>query len=731
MEPPATPSPSNNSSDSLPGSASALSSRVRESLVVPPGSTTPSLTSLLRTAQAHLTKALNLAERTPGADLVVAINSSIVDLQLALDYVSPSSDPSSAPTLPNSLASLPDARKEVASDLLVPHPPSSGSDVRNHSSSSSLSSGSNKTARNSLYTIADVRTNPRLVPLDGDSKRYKKVRKLGEGGQGQVWEVFQPYLNQSFAMKCVSLGGDPEKYYEEARSLFSLNHENIVRLYDCTVDQERAEQPQLAIVMELLGDTLQRFIDRNSFTLQDVVRVVSGILSGLHELHKYRYVHRDLKPSNVCVKTCDGRDVVKILDLGLAMKEEALREEKNLRHLAAGTPDWLSPEQQSRGTLAPITRLSDIWAAGKILATMLTHKSLSIHTEDEPTKDKLLDCAKKAMLEDPYNRFKSADKFLRRIAGTALYSADGKLQPFVKPSWFNYPFVFESCVGGFRPELLTIRLDRDFRGYDVPADMSVAYATAIAKTKANPNVWNGNCVAVRKAYRSRTPTHEEHVLTLDCYMTTYFHNRAMRSLFDNVISAERRKEMLDSLALWRYPEYCTSLGTHITIITSDKKILFCHRSKDFVAQSNDTITCGAVEGLSDKDVSGDQVDIYAASARALKEELAYLVSRPRAEIKITAFMCKREQHEWGFVGYCRSTQPSHVVKAAWRAAPVADGWEHEKLEFVDFNVSAVGAFIREQKGRVIASAVACALHALQSEYKEDDVATSLMRLLCS
>jgi serine/threonine protein kinase len=168
------------------------------------------------------------------------------------------------------------------------------------------------------------------------------------------------------------------RFQREAALLASLNHPNIVAIYD--IGEDGASR---FIVLELVeGETLAERIERGPIPLDDALRIATSICEALEAAHEKGIVHRDLKPANVKL-TPDG--CVKVLDFGLAKTQDAasgnsaLSNSPTLMTMAAtnagvilGTAAYMSPEQ-ARG--AVVDKRSDIWAFGIVLYEMLTGKS--------------------------------------------------------------------------------------------------------------------------------------------------------------------------------------------------------------------------------------------------------------------------------------------------------------------------------------------------------------------
>ncbi|MGA3373052.1 MAG: serine/threonine-protein kinase [Terracidiphilus sp.] len=161
------------------------------------------------------------------------------------------------------------------------------------------------------------------------------------------------------------LEADPillERFRREQQIGQELDHPGIVKTFD------GEERSQLYMVIEWVEGRLLRSIlsQERKLPIDRAVNLTLAICDALDYMHKHGVVHRDLKPENIMV---DGEDRIKLIDFGIAMKEDARRLTFAGPSPLLGTPDYISPEQVKgqRGD-----QRSDIYALGIILYEMLT-----------------------------------------------------------------------------------------------------------------------------------------------------------------------------------------------------------------------------------------------------------------------------------------------------------------------------------------------------------------------
>ena len=150
--------------------------------------------------------------------------------------------------------------------------------------------------------------------------KYEIVAELGQGGMGVVYKARDPFIGRLVALKTITpeLVSDPEilkRFYREAQSAGTLQHPNIVTIYDLG---EADGRPYIA--MEFVeGESLQSIINRRArIPLAAKLKLVQQFCEGLDHAHKHGFVHRDVKPANILV-TNDG--VVKVVDFGIVHLE--------------------------------------------------------------------------------------------------------------------------------------------------------------------------------------------------------------------------------------------------------------------------------------------------------------------------------------------------------------------------------------------------------------------------
>jgi eukaryotic-like serine/threonine-protein kinase len=206
--------------------------------------------------------------------------------------------------------------------------------------------------------------------LDG---RYLIEEHLATGGMGAVFRGRHVYMRKDVALKVLrpDLSASSElveRFRREAEIAASLEHENIVRV----TDFGRTPEGWLFLAMELLfGESLFDRLRREGFLPPgEAVTILWEVCAGLEAAHARGVVHRDLKPENVFLaRTPSGREVVKILDFGIAKIADPSSDSATQAGMVVGTPEYLSPEQ---ATGSAVDGRADLYTVGLIAWRMLT-----------------------------------------------------------------------------------------------------------------------------------------------------------------------------------------------------------------------------------------------------------------------------------------------------------------------------------------------------------------------
>ncbi len=285
--------------------------------------------------------------------------------------------------------------------------------------------------------------------------RYLIQERIGSGGMARVFRAHDTNLDRPVAIKILHehLADDPtfkERFEREAKLVASLNHPNIVQVYDFNA-VTRDGFPMYYMVMSFVsGKTLRTLLEERAAAGEPLsqtraLELIAGVANALGYAHALGMAHRDVKPANIIINEA-GQAV--LTDFGIARMMESSR--LTVDGYSTGTPAYMSPEQ---ATGLPGDPRSDLYALGAILFEMLSGHppygdegglslmlkhlnapvpAVSPHlATDNPALDAFM---QKAMAKNPDDRYQSAQAFADdRGAGVTGASRPPPLAPAEPP----------------------------------------------------------------------------------------------------------------------------------------------------------------------------------------------------------------------------------------------------------------------------------------------------------
>ena len=275
--------------------------------------------------------------------------------------------------------------------------------------------------------------------------RYHVVKKLGEGGMGQVYLAEHVKMGRRSAIKVMnpSMTHDTDavaRFNREAANASRITHPNVCAVYDF------GETPDgmIYLAMEFIeGEPLTDVLEREgALPVPRAVEIFRQAADALQAAHDLGIVHRDLKPDNIMItRGREGGDWVKVVDFGIAkaVGGDEAGQKVTKTGLVVGTPEFMSPEQLSGDK---VDGRSDLYSLALVFFRMLTgqlpfqadtvQETMIKRLTDEPTQlaqarpdltfpqglQQVLDTA---LARTPAQRYQSVAKFaadVRNVAGT-------------------------------------------------------------------------------------------------------------------------------------------------------------------------------------------------------------------------------------------------------------------------------------------------------------------------
>jgi len=228
--------------------------------------------------------------------------------------------------------------------------------------------------------------------------RYHVIKKLGEGGMGQVYLAEHVKMGRRSAIKVMnpSMVHDPDavaRFNREASNASRITHPNVCAIYDF------GETPEglIYLAMEFIeGEPLTDLLERDgALPVPRAVGIFTQVADALQAAHDLGIVHRDLKPDNIMLAQKKGADQVKVVDFGIAkaVGGDESGQKVTKTGLVVGTPEFMSPEQLSGDKL---DGRSDLYSLALVFYQMLAgqlpfeattvQETMIKRLTDEPTK---------------------------------------------------------------------------------------------------------------------------------------------------------------------------------------------------------------------------------------------------------------------------------------------------------------------------------------------------------
>ncbi len=342
-------------------------------------------------------------------------------------------------------------------------------------------------------SISKVKTIDDAQSLLG--KRYRVIRKIGEGSAGQVFQVTDTVLDRIIAVKFLNQKqnstDENSKRWQEARLMSKLNHPGIAQIYEIGELEN-----QRFIMMEWI-DGLPLTEAWKDMSLQQRLGIYLNVLDAVAAAYKCGIIHRDIKPSNILVNV-EGKP--KVLDFGIAVETQCLSGEE--QNLYRGTPAYTAPEQITKPV--QIFPATDVFALGVLLYELLTD-TLPFKQNDpqklfnairneypelpnaiqEKVPISLQNICLKALEKDPKERYATArdlaNDISRFLRGEKVWSRPSFIADKIQQEIFYHR---QKLKVWFNNELLTQkeydRLDNIYEQVIAPPDPSITEARKLS-----------------------------------------------------------------------------------------------------------------------------------------------------------------------------------------------------------------------------------------------------------
>lgn len=200
---------------------------------------------------------------------------------------------------------------------------------------------------------------------------FKLLKKLGQGGMGEVYLANQVSLDRKVAVKILSKEmakkpGFVERFVRECRAMAKIDHPNAVKVYAADSDKGL----NYVGIEYIDGQSMQDWIDKfETLSVGDAINVIMSCADALNHAHDLNLIHRDIKPDNILVTK---KGVVKVADFGLAKALDDEDMSMTQSGTGLGTPLYMPPEQARDAK--NVDHRTDIYALGCTFYYFLTGK---------------------------------------------------------------------------------------------------------------------------------------------------------------------------------------------------------------------------------------------------------------------------------------------------------------------------------------------------------------------
>jgi serine/threonine protein kinase len=249
-------------------------------------------------------------------------------------------------------------------------------------------------------------------------EQYEPQRILGAGGFGVTFLCHDQLMKGQVAVKSLIAGGgcDPSTVFQEAGALDQLHHPAIIPLRGRGYADAGRTRPYL--VMEYFpGQTLERYVkDNGPVPLGEFKSLARRIAEALQAAHGKGILHRDVKPANVLVRRAGEDWEIRLIDFGLAVRQQVLDTASTVRNAGiTGTLDYAAPEQLGRVPGARIGPAADVYGFARTCCSALFGTPAPLPQDWKKVPPALAGLLGECLVQSPVDRLGDFAQVLERL----------------------------------------------------------------------------------------------------------------------------------------------------------------------------------------------------------------------------------------------------------------------------------------------------------------------------
>ena len=293
----------------------------------------------------------------------------------------------------------------------------------------------NQNNPNSFINYTPIKLTNELIVSESKTdpdKEYKRIKLLGEGSYGSVYQVKNKYTNIISAMKVIKKNAycskeEEEDIKNEINILRMMDHPNILKIFEFYSNQK-----EYYLITELcpMGELFDQIINKGPFNERYSAYILYQIFSAVNYCHKMHILHRDLKPENILIidKNEDGYPNIKVCDFGTSK----IFHSGSIERKFVGSSYYIAPEVLRQ----KYNEKCDVWSCGVIMYILLSQRPPFGGENEEEIFDNI-EQGIYDLKSPPFNKISESAKDLIKKTLTMDYKKRISAEEALNHPWFK------------------------------------------------------------------------------------------------------------------------------------------------------------------------------------------------------------------------------------------------------------------------------------------------------